>query len=379
MLNGQGAGIYAWSGSKWMIVSSDGNGPAVPVTNLTINFPTAALRAGNSAVAGNSAESGDTIQFSVDVQPGNATNPNCKWSVVPGGGTSSITPEGLFTAGSPGDVTVRATATDGSGIYEETRVTVNPPTVPVTRVEVYYGIQHLSGTDTTRWDALVAPAAASNKNLIWSVESETQRGIVTVDRNGLIKATNVGSGTAVIRATSASNPSISHSRPIQIYAIAVSTPGPGTVVGANGTYKTYCYPGTVGCWMIENSKEGTPWSTTFPGKIEGERGYYYTSDLSAPCPAGWMIPTIGAFRVLAHHLTAGQSPAEETSELFPGQGAGFNKACMYGGVFPLSGWGSWAAYLALSTEAYATLWAGPDQAGERCALYAGSARCIKSK
>jgi hypothetical protein len=314
MLNGQGAGIYAWSGSKWMIVSSDGNGPAVPVTNLTINFPTAALRADNSAASGNSVESGDTIRFSVDVQPGNATNPNCKWSVVPGGGTSSITPDGLFTAGSPGDVTVRATATDGSGLYGEIRVTVNPPTVPVTHVGIVFSEHKLSGGSTWQLETKIEPSYATNRKIIWSVESETTRGIVTVDQKGVVTATNVGSGTAVIRATSASNPSIFDTAHVHVYAIAVGPPGPGTVTGANGTYKTYCYPGTVGCWMIENSKEGTPSVTSYPGKTEGERGFYYDYN-SAPsaCPVGWILPLGSTERTLREYLAATETPEEHVN------------------------------------------------------------------
>jgi hypothetical protein len=388
MLNGQGAGIYAWSGSKWMIVSSDGNGPAVPVTNLTINFPTTALRAGNSAVAGNSgnsAESGDTIQFSVDVQPGNATNPNCRWSVVPGGGTSSITPEGQFIAGSPGDVTVRATATDGSGIYGEIRVTVNPPAVPVT--SCYCNIlpdnQYQGGllaSTPMQLSAWIFPDNATNRNVIWSVVSETTRGIVTVDRK-LVTATNVGSGTAVIRATSAADPSKYSDCGLSVTAIATDPPGPGTVTGANGTYKTYCYPGTVGCWMIENSKEGTPAFTTYPDKQEGERGYY-----GAGCPDGWRVPSLQAWRVLIGYVKEPSTPTEHKNHWIGSELAGYIHY-WHGEPGQWQHWGEQATYAhtdrSLSTVTYDP-YADVNTMGitswgcTRCSSI-GTTRCIKSK
>ena len=69
--------------------------------------------------------SGQTIQFSVDVLPSNATEKGVTWSVSPSN-YGSITEDGLFTAGgatNEGTVTVTATAKDGSGVTNSVTVT----------------------------------------------------------------------------------------------------------------------------------------------------------------------------------------------------------------------------------------------------------------
>ncbi|CAH1201879.1 hypothetical protein PAECIP111891_01842 [Paenibacillus allorhizoplanae] len=60
---------------------------------------------------------GSTLQMSAVVQPFDATNANITWSVVNGTGSATITSSGLLTAVSDGNVTVKATAQDGSGIF----------------------------------------------------------------------------------------------------------------------------------------------------------------------------------------------------------------------------------------------------------------------
>jgi len=77
----------------------------------------------------------------------------------------------------------------------------------------------------------------------------------------------------------------------------------GTLTGAKGTYKTWCFPAStgLGCWMTDNSKEGTPDATAYPGQAAGLRGYYYlwenTRTITSPmlfpvCPAGSRLPTM---------------------------------------------------------------------------------------
>ena len=48
------------------------------------------------------------------------------------------------------------------------------------------------------------------------------------------------------------------------------------------------------CWMIDNSMEGTPSYKNFPGKPEGEKGYYYSYAIAleeSNCPDGWRLPS----------------------------------------------------------------------------------------
>jgi uncharacterized protein (TIGR02145 family) len=82
-----------------------------------------------------------------------------------------------------------------------------------------------------------------------------------------------------------------------------SDPNQGSfTVGAN-TYTTYDYNGVV--WMVTNSKEGTPSSTTYTGHAVGENGYYYNSTQKVTgCPAGWRLPTIDEALALADIINA---------------------------------------------------------------------------
>lgn len=62
----------------------------------------------------------------------------------------------------------------------------------------------------------------------------------------------------------------------------------------NNDYLTHRY-GTK-CWMVQNSKEGTPGSTNYYGKVSVGAYYHYTyssliSQNQNPCPSGWHIPT----------------------------------------------------------------------------------------
>jgi putative cell wall-binding protein/uncharacterized protein YjdB len=63
-------------------------------------------------------EAGGSLQLAATVEPVDATSPAVVWSVYGGRGFASIDAEtGLLTARADGTVTVRATATDGSGVF----------------------------------------------------------------------------------------------------------------------------------------------------------------------------------------------------------------------------------------------------------------------
>ena len=63
--------------------------------------------------------------YTATVSPAGALTKTVTWSVINGTGTATINSStGELTAGSPGTVTVRATATDGSSVYGELAVTI---------------------------------------------------------------------------------------------------------------------------------------------------------------------------------------------------------------------------------------------------------------
>jgi hypothetical protein len=65
-----------------------------------------------------------SLQMYATISPDNASDKTVIWSVLSGTGQALISDKGLLTGISPGTVTVRATAHDGSGIFGEKIITV---------------------------------------------------------------------------------------------------------------------------------------------------------------------------------------------------------------------------------------------------------------
>ncbi len=65
-----------------------------------------------------------TLQLTASVNPSSATLKTVSWSVINGTGMATINSEGLVTAVSEGSVTARATANDGTGIYDEFEIMI---------------------------------------------------------------------------------------------------------------------------------------------------------------------------------------------------------------------------------------------------------------
>jgi len=65
-----------------------------------------------------------TLQLSAEVTPSYAKDPSVTWSIVAGGNAASINETGLLTANYDGEVVVRATANDGSGVTAELAITI---------------------------------------------------------------------------------------------------------------------------------------------------------------------------------------------------------------------------------------------------------------
>ncbi|MBI4858247.1 MAG: Ig-like domain-containing protein [Acetobacterium woodii] len=82
---------------------------------------------------------GSKLQMTATVKPTEASNPKITWSVTNGSGAASISSTGLLTAETTGIITVKATATDGSGKVGEKMMTVNtqadPELTTVTTIE----------------------------------------------------------------------------------------------------------------------------------------------------------------------------------------------------------------------------------------------------
>ncbi len=71
---------------------------------------------------------GGTLQMIATILPENATEKNITWSVSAGTGAASITAGGLLAAIQDGDVTVKATSTDGANIMGSKGITISNQT-----------------------------------------------------------------------------------------------------------------------------------------------------------------------------------------------------------------------------------------------------------
>jgi|GEM_PF-5864952 len=150
------------------------------------------------SAASTTVEVGKTLQMIATVMPTTATNKGVTWSVTSGTGTATITQTGLLTGTKAGTLTVKATATDGSGIEGSLVVTINAVIVPVTSISVagQGDVTVIENGRTLQMTATVNPAAATNKDVTWSVVAGT--GTATITETGLLTGTK--SGTVTVKA-----------------------------------------------------------------------------------------------------------------------------------------------------------------------------------
>jgi len=161
-----------------------------------------------------------------------------------------------------------------------------------------------------------------------------------------------------------------------------------TVVGANGTYNTWCFPVStgLGCWMTDNSREGTPSTTTFPGQTAGARGYYYSmtnaklmsgSQYTA-CPRGWSLPSLTLTQSLVNYFNKNYASAADAMHFFP-------KTVLAGGMGNWAGatWSYWDSinfiWVQGSPISMAYLYLGSDWIvySNLNVPYQWSVRCVK--
>jgi hypothetical protein len=83
-----------------------------------------------------------TLQIYADVEPDNAADTAVVWSRTNRTGTGYIDTNGLLTAQSDGIVTIRATAHDGSGIYDTLQITISNQDPPPLETQII--IDHTS-------------------------------------------------------------------------------------------------------------------------------------------------------------------------------------------------------------------------------------------
>jgi uncharacterized protein YjdB len=160
----------------------------IPVTGITVT--------GTQTI---SADNG-TTQLTATVVPTNATTKSVTWSITSGTTLATISNTGLVTALDNGNVTARATANDGTGVYGELTITITNQFIPVTSINVSGegGATTISTDDgTLQLTATVLPANASIKTVTWWISEGT--GQASLSPSGLLTA--IADGTVMIRAS----------------------------------------------------------------------------------------------------------------------------------------------------------------------------------
>ncbi|NJK97449.1 MAG: T9SS type A sorting domain-containing protein [Bacteroidales bacterium] len=181
------------SGSLIVTIS----GQIVPVTSIKVS-------GANNATTINT--NGGTLQMNAAILPSNATNKTVTWAVINGTGQASINSSGFLKAITNGNVTVKATANDGTGISGSLIVTISGQIVPVTSINVY-GANNATTINTNggtlQMNVAIMPSNATNKTITWSVTNGT--GQASINSSGLLKAITNGDVTVTALAADGSN------------------------------------------------------------------------------------------------------------------------------------------------------------------------------
>ena len=144
---------------------------SILVSEITIPTP--------SATTG---KDGETITLSTSILPTNATNQTVTWKSSDND-VATVDENGLVTFhAKTGEVTITATANDGSDKYAECTVTCNATSVESVSITAP---ENTSGKDgeTIQMSANISPTTATNKAVTWKSSDDD---VATVDNEGLV-------------------------------------------------------------------------------------------------------------------------------------------------------------------------------------------------
>ncbi|MBY9078597.1 Ig-like domain-containing protein [Paenibacillus sp. HN-1] len=171
--------------AETIVTVTDTEPETVAVTGVSVNRIELSLATGGSG------------RLTATIAPANATNQNVVWSSSDSG-IAAVDNSGIVTAKAAGTATITVTTEDG-GFTAETIVTVTDPApeiVPTTGVSVNPTELSLTTGGSGALTATVAPANATNQNVVWSSSNSE---VASVDAVGVVTAKSAG--TATITAT----------------------------------------------------------------------------------------------------------------------------------------------------------------------------------
>ncbi len=185
---------------------------------------------------------GGTLQMQAFINPTNASNNNVTWSISAGAANGTVDPNtGILTATNNGNVTVRATAQDGSGVFGEAIIAISNQILLVTNITVQGqgGVSAINTNGgTLQMLATVLPTNANNNNVTWSISAGAANGTINAT-TGILTATN--NGNVTVRATAQDGSGVFGERIIAISNqitlvsnITVQGQGGVSVINTNG-------------------------------------------------------------------------------------------------------------------------------------------------
>ena len=155
---------------------------------------------------------GSTAQLTAIVTPTGAINKTVTWSSS-NTSVATVSQSGLVTANAAGSCTITARSVADNTLTATCTITVT--NVPVTSIRIvgWSDGNGLATGQTVQLTAIVEPANATNKSVIWTSD---RTHVVTIDENGLATCVyqspdNIGTNFSIITATAADGSGVSAS------------------------------------------------------------------------------------------------------------------------------------------------------------------------
>jgi uncharacterized protein YjdB len=143
---------------------------------------------------------GGTLQLTAAVTPATGT---VTWSITEGSEYATVSATGLVTALANGTVTVRATLTGDTAIYDDIEVAITNQVIAVTAVTVAVAddaaAEITTNGGTLQLEAVITPDDATNDDVTWAITAGSD--FATISQDGLVTA--LANGTITVTVTTA--------------------------------------------------------------------------------------------------------------------------------------------------------------------------------
>ncbi|MCL6557476.1 MAG: Ig-like domain-containing protein [Firmicutes bacterium] len=205
---------------------------AAPIITIKKPVPVTGITVRGEAYADSITTNGGTLQMYADVQPANADITTVTWSVSEPDGTTATTKATISSTGllkaagnasANGDVLVKATASDGSGVAGTMTVHISGQIDLVTSITVtgQNGASAITTNGgTLQMVATVSPSTA-NQTVTWAVyaaDGTSSTNLATISAGGLLTASGLAgnNGDVVVKATATDGSGVSGTKTINI-------------------------------------------------------------------------------------------------------------------------------------------------------------------